>query len=1127
MTRRACLFAVAVLLIPTVCFPAAHRPIVTGEGVRFTLQAPEAIEVYVAGDFNGWHPAKDAMAKDETGTWAITIPLKPGRHEYKFVVDGGEMWKHDITNPLWANDPYGGRNSIVIMTQDGKLNFSRRAGGTPHAPVVGSLKGYSKPLYLAIMWHQHQPRYFKDPDTGEYLEPWVRIHGIKDYYDMAAMLRDYPGMKFTINLTPVLLMQIEEIVQSYYAYMESGGTGPIPGCDRWVRLTLTPPGDLTHDEKAFILRNFFRMPRETMIDEHERYSELASMKLGDSDAEIDRMIEAMSEEDWRDLQAWFNLAEFDPDFRTGDVTLPGGEVVSVKHLIRKHRGYTEADKAEIIDIQMSILRSIIPVHKELMATGRLELTTSPYYHPILPLLCDTDIAREASPAVTLPEERFAYPADARAQMELAVDYYSDVFNDLPKGAWPSEGAVSEAIVPIMAGLDIKYMAADEGVLARTLGKPSLNFDEKYRMYNVEKDGHKIAVIFRDQKLSDDIGFRYSKMDGVEAANDMMNMLHRIHRATQAFEGNFVVPIILDGENAWEHFKKDGKVFLSSLYYQISEAAWLEPVTISGYMEKFPPKRTLPRLAPGSWIAASFDTWIGENEENSAWVYLAEARKAVEDARGTAGDEAIEKALGEIYAAEGSDWFWWYGLDQNIGSDEVFDEAFRGTLAGVYGYLGLEAPGYLAIPIIAPKSEEPTRVMAGQITPVVDGIATAGEWDGAAFADDSAAGAMARSGGDLIRSLHYGYDGENLYIRLDPGERATAGCELAIYISGRSGIRSNARTRGRADASPRSLGFGVAWEVALSPGAGGATARVHMATGGDTWRSSFEAEAAYGDVFEVAVPFSRLAVSSGDDVRFVVVGYCDDREVGVMPARGQLSFKVPALGTAQVLKSIPDIVGDDYGPGYYRYPTDPVFLPGSFDITSLDVVVEKNEKLIFRVGMRGGLHSPWGGITGYSLQAVDIYIDTDGELGSGVRRLYTARLAETLPEHAWDYYVRACMDTVAIYERGRRMDEVKVRSYSDMMTSSILIEVPLDAIRGGKEWNVIVALLGHDGYLPGQIRPVEASEGQWVFGGCDNSELCPPIMDLVLEGGASQEEVLSSYRKTGKAVKIPGVSIALP
>ncbi len=1126
MTRRACLLAAGILLVPVLCFTAAHRPIVVEGGVRFTLQAPEAMEVYIAGDFNGWNPAQDALEKDETGTWAVTIPLKPGRYEYKFVVDGGEIWKHDITNPLWSNDPYGGRNSIVIMTQEGNLNFSRRTGGPGFAPVVGSLKGYSKPLYLAIVWHQHQPRYLKDPGTGEYLEPWVRIHGIKDYYDMAAVLKDYPEMEFTINLTPVLLMQIEEMVRSYRAYMEAGGTGPIPGCDRWVRLTLTPPEDLTHEEKVFILRNFFRMPRETMIEEHERYAELASMKLGDSDSEIDRTIEAMSDADWRDLQAWFNLAEFDPDFRAGDVTLPGGEIVTVKHLVKKHRDYTEADKAEIIDTQMKILAGIIPLHRELMATGRLEVITSPFYHPILPLICDTDVAREASPAVTLPETRFAYPGDARAQMELAVDYYSNLFDALPKGVWPSEGAVSEAIVPIMADLDIKYMASDDGVLAKTLGKPTLNFDEKYRMYNVEKDGRRIAMIFRDHKLSDDIGFRYSKMDGVEAANDLMNMLHRIHRATQAFDGNFVVPIILDGENAWEHFPRDGKAFFTSLYYQISEAAWLKPVTVSGYMREFPPDRTLPGLAPGSWIAANFDTWIGETEENTAWDYLAEARGAVAEARGVAGDEAVEAALSEIYAAEGSDWFWWYGLDQNMGNDEVFDEGFRGTLARAYGHIGLDAPGYLAIPVIAPSGEEPARLMTGQITPVVDGFATEGEWDGAALAEDNTAGAMARSGGDLIRSLYYGYDGDNLYIRIDPGDRAAAGCELAVYLSGGSGIRSNARTRERADAAPRSLGFGVAWEVDLSTGSGG-TAQVYKAVGQDGWTAGFKAAAAYGEVFEVAIPFGRLGVSSGDDLKFVVVGYCDDREVDVMPADGLLSFNVPALGEAQLLKSLTDMVGDDYGPGYYRYPTDPVFLPGSFDITSLDVMLEKNEKLIFTIGVRGGLHSPWGGITGYSLQAVDIYIDTDGEPGAGLRGLYTARRAETLPEQAWDYYVRACMDTVAIYERGRRMDEVKINSYVDMMTSSIQVEVPLAAIRGGKEWNVIVALLGHDGYSDGQIRPVEANEGQWVFGGCDNSELCPAIIDLVLEDGASQEEVLSSYRKTGKLVEIPGVSIVIP
>ena len=212
MTGRILLLSAVCMLVPAVCLAAAHRPTIGPEGVTFTLMAPDAQDAYIAGDFNGWHPAKDAMTLDETGTWTITISLKPGRYEYKYVINGGETWKNDITNPLWVNDPYGGRNSVVVLTQEGRLNFSRRSGAPAEGPIAGSLKAYSKPLYLAIMWHQHQPRYFKDAETGEYLEPWVRIHGIKDYYDMAAMLGEYPDMRFTVNLTRVLLMQIEEII---------------------------------------------------------------------------------------------------------------------------------------------------------------------------------------------------------------------------------------------------------------------------------------------------------------------------------------------------------------------------------------------------------------------------------------------------------------------------------------------------------------------------------------------------------------------------------------------------------------------------------------------------------------------------------------------------------------------------------------------------------------------------------------------------------------------------------------------------------------------------------------------------------------------------------------------------
>jgi hypothetical protein len=413
-----------------------------------------------------------------------------------------------------------------------------------------------------------------------------------------------------------------------------------------------------------------------------------------------------------------------------------------------------------------------------------------------------------------------------------------------------------------------------------------------------------------------------------------------------------------------------------------------------------------------------------------------------------------------------------------------------------------------------------------VTPVIDGkVTVAGEWEGAAFIDDSEA-ALAGSRGEVIRGVHYGCDGGNLYVRLDPGDRTYDDCGLDIYLSGRSDTRVNAYARARAGSERRLLGFGIAWNVVLDPDGGG-TAQVFKASEGGAWDEIFEAPAGFDEVFEVAIPFSRLAVSSGDDLRFVVIGYCDDGVVDVMPSEGLLSFRVPALGMVEVLASLSDTVGDDYGPGYYKYPTDTVFLHGSFDITSLEVMVERSENLIFKLGLRGGLHSPWGGITGYSLQAVDVYIDTDGVTGSGVLDLYTARRATTVPEHAWEYYVRACMDTVAIYERGRRLDDFKVKSYADMITSSILVEVPLAAIEGGKEWNVIVVLLGHDGYGDGQIRRVEAEEGQWVFGGCDDRDLCPAIVDLVLGEGVSQEEVLSAYRKTGRIPAIPGFRVVLP
>jgi alpha-amylase/alpha-mannosidase (GH57 family) len=1128
------------------------RPTATAEGVLFTFDAPGAERVTIAGEFNSWAPARDQMARAEGSTWRIVLPLKPGRYEYKFVVDGKD-WRADSDNPLSVPDPYGGRNSFIVVRADGSLDFpgegqgegsagaaagAGAAGGVGSAvaPIVASLPALPKPLHLAILWHQHQPRYFKDPASGEYLEPWVRIHGIKDYYDMVAILERYPDITFTVNLTPVLLVQLEEMIEAYSKWAarphEPGKPGLIPGCDRWVRLTLTAPELLTEEEKILLLKNFFRMPRETMINPYPRFRELADRKQGDSDEALRRTLATYTDADWRDLQAWFNLAEFDPDFREGDVTLPDGSTASVAGLVAKGRGFTEADRAEIVATQFRILASIIPEHKRLQDAGRIEVITSPFYHPILPLLCDTDVAREASPGLDLPGVRFAHPEDARAQVALACATYQRLLGRPPRGLWPSEGSVSEAMLPIVAEAGIDWIASDEGVLARSLGRAALGPEDKYRMYYAGRDGARVGIIFRDHKLSDEIGFKYSKIGGVEAANDLIKKLYDIHRATQDLQGEYVVPIIMDGENAWEQFARDGKDFFHSLYSQVSAAPWLKTVTISEYFDGLAPSASLDHLAPGSWITPDFNTWIGEPEENKAWDYLALARAAAETKLPGLSAEAGQAVMERIHIAEGSDWFWWYGLDQGSGNDESFDEAFRGTLGEVYTLIGMRSPEYLVFPIVGTPAVQPATEIRGRVAPVADGVTGPAEWAEAAYVS---------RGGDLLAGLAYGYGESDLWLRLDPArpidDLAAATCRLVVYLSSADDIAAHAYADAPQSGEGHYFGFGISSKIEIDLGPEFAAAS-WVSDGQGGWKGRAPLLVGVRDVVEIAVPFAHLGLKTGDELRFGVVGYRKGEQAEVLPAAGFLALKVPPLGRMVSLCELDDPRGDDHGPGGYTYPTDPVFVPGAFDVVAVEAMVDPEANVIFKVTIDGQVTGPWGGVTGYCLQAIDIYIDTDGVADSGRRDLFKGRQARTTAGSAWEYFVRASMDSVAIYDASvARLDDVKVTSYADPATKSIFVKFPRSAVAsgaarassgaGGETWNVIVALLSHDGYAEGGVRPVTAIRGQWVLGGCDREDLCPRIIDLVVDGKTTQEAILSSYRQTGARPELPGIKVVLP
>ncbi|MFA5499703.1 MAG: glycoside hydrolase family 57 protein [Candidatus Omnitrophota bacterium] len=601
-------------------------------------------------------------------------------------------------------------------------------------------------LHIAFVWHMHQP-YYRNPLTGEISMPWVRLHAVKDYLDMALMLRDHPGIHQTFNMVPSLLEQIEDL-------SSPGSRKDLP-----FELTMKPAKELTEADKLFILRNFFMANWDTMIKPFPRYYDLL-VKRGKhfSRDEAAAAAKRFTPQDYTDLQVLFNLSWIDPFFREKDAEL--------KALSKKGKYYTDEDKAVVLDKQMEIMRAIIPAYRKLQDEGIIEVSVSPYFHPILPLLCDTDIAKTSYPEIVLPKTTFRHPEDAKKQVESAVRYYEDRFGRPPRGMWPSEGSVSDQAVGIISEAGLKWAATDEEVLFRSLQRQRTP-EALYRPYsaNTQKEG--LSLIFRDRTLSDAIGFVYQSWPPENAAADFIGKLHAIKDKLPRSKTPYLVPVILDGENAWEFYPNDGRDFLRCLYRGIQNDPGLRTTTVSGYLEQFPAQSRLERIHPGSWINGNFNIWIGHEEKNKAWEYLFETREMLKDFEKTQPDQAaLGNAWKEIFIAEGSDWNWWYGEDNSSANDDEFDRLFRMHLSNVYSFIGKTPPEYLSIPIRAKKARI-AREPAGFMNPVIDGRDTNYfEWVNSGLVDVSKRGGTMHQSETILKQLYFGFNKDTLFFRFD-------------------------------------------------------------------------------------------------------------------------------------------------------------------------------------------------------------------------------------------------------------------------------------------------------------------------------------------------------------------------
>ena len=988
-----------------------------------------------------------------------------------------------------------------------------------------------EPIYLALIWHQHQPVYYQDPETGVFAKPWVRVHAAKDYVDMAAILQEYPDVKATFNLTPSLIRQLDAL--------SAGAT------DLYWEVTLIPAEELDDAQKQFILDRFFDTNRR-VIARFPRYQELLELRDGSENP-----LSAFSADDFSDLQLLFNLAWTDPDWLAEE---------PLAALVRQGEGFDEEDKPIVLDEHLRLVNEVIPLHRELQDDGRIEITMTPFAHPILPLLVDTDLALRATPGLTLPGEPFRWGQDAVAQVARGVEYYVDHFGREPRGMWPSEGSVAQEIVSMVSTNGLQWMASDEGVLAHTLGMDSftrdsnevvVEADQLYRPYTVQgQSGGPVTMIFRDRIISDKVGFTYSGVSGTAAADDFIERIYNICGRLQGQSANgetppgpHLVSVILDGENAWEHYENDGKAFLHALYARLSDDPRIVTVTPSEFLEMETERPRLFNLWAGSWHNADFSIWIGEEEENRAWDLLRETRFFLQTYitgrnRDAATPEQVEEALTQMYIAEGSDWFWFYGSDNDSGDDSAFDQQYRNTLKRVYEALGAEPPLALDIPLIPETPASADRPSTGVMTPIVDGVMGAGEWDAAGLY--TASGGVMVAGAPPFSDLAYGFDARNLYLKvgLDSEFTLPAGQSLlSLYLGTPAGGALNAFTQ-----AGDLLGFAGnrLLELKFSGGVlGNATGYVAaadgwtlVATGPATdgraaldFPEEVSAGLAVGEdgQIEIAIPLVWLGnADAGANLTlrafFSEVVSGETAVIDRLPSSGPAVLVVPDLGNTVTLLDVNDPVGDDTGPGTYTYPTDNVYKPGNFDITNFQVGFDE-QNVVFRFTVLGPVDNAWDSPNGVSLQTFDIYIDQDGG-DSGGKAFLPGRNLAAAEGFGWEYAITVEGWESKIFTPGDEgpseiAGPADFQVITDAGQQKITIRVPKSILGDTPEaWRYAAMVMSQEGFPSGgvlRVRDVGSNAEQWLIGGAPGgSTNHTRVLDLVWPEAGRQEEWLSDF-----------------
>jgi len=616
-------------------------------------------------------------------------------------------------------------------------------------------------LNIALLWHMHQPFYL-NPYTNKLELPWVRMHALKDYYGMVRILKDFPQIKATYNLVPSLLVQLEGYLKGQR--------------DVFQDIFIKDAESLTAGEVEFLIRHFFSANYDNLIKPFPRYEYLYNKRQAHNDSNNKKNWEKIfNPGEIRDIQVWFSLCYFDEEYKANDDRIRG--------LIEKGNDFTEKDKRIIEKTELELLGNIIPEYKKYLNAGQIEISTSPFYHPILPLLLDPQQGRIANPDLPQYPLYFNWQGDAIAQVESALAYMEKTFGQRPLGIWPSEGSLSTEVIDIFEDLGIKWTATDEINLSHSLSVPierDPQFTVKnpgflYKSYGL--NDRNIKIFFRDHHLSDLIGFHYRKMPYKRAAGDLIHRIKAIGVSAHKEKENIknkerVVPIILDGENAWEYYHKSGRDFLKEFFRMVEEDDTLQTVTFSECLDM--ETGVITHFHPGSWINGNFDIWIGSQEDQKAWQMIEAARNAFELQKPRLSEEKKQEILEYIYIAEGSDWFWWFGTENDTPDLYIFDRLLRKNLQKVYDLLALPPSANLFSPISDTLNKTDIRAVSPKayIHPEIDGKESHYfEWLNAGSVEVSVVGGAMTVSNPMVCGLFYGFDKQNLYLRIDTPQHA--------------------------------------------------------------------------------------------------------------------------------------------------------------------------------------------------------------------------------------------------------------------------------------------------------------------------------------------------------------------